>query len=315
MTESDANPAIERVWAKVLADPRSALEHELDPSDLNTLLIALARARAARVTPARLLQRWRADRYVQPAASDPRQVWHVEARLWDLLSDEFTPIDLSPVTPLGTCSAMATVDQHRVVSTNRASEVVSDPTNVLALEAAARRKRSPAKAVHLAACHRVLRAQPFEGDGLLQHFRLFALLSSDRDRGSGSTEAAMLVTHLRFWLAVVTDLAPGTAVRAELTVFGSPVVRQRFHDTVSTSLAPQPELVSVREDRARERARGYYTSGAIRLVVEGPPDIGEIGDGGFTDWTAKLMADNKERCLISCIATERLTAVARTPTS
>lgn len=82
MTESDTNAAIERVWARVLGDPRGALEHELDPSDLNTLLIALARARAARVTPARLLRRWREDRYVQPAASDPRQVWRVEGRLW-----------------------------------------------------------------------------------------------------------------------------------------------------------------------------------------------------------------------------------------
>jgi hypothetical protein len=33
----------------------------------------------------------------------------------------------------------------------------------------------------------------------------------------------------------------------------------------------------------------------------------ELGDGGFTGWTAALMANAKERCLISCIATERLT--------
>jgi len=31
------------------------------------------------------------------------------------------------------------------------------------------------------------------------------------------------------------------------------------------------------------------------------------GDGGFTGWTTALTADAKERCLISCIATERLT--------
>jgi hypothetical protein len=33
----------------------------------------------------------------------------------------------------------------------------------------------------------------------------------------------------------------------------------------------------------------------------------ELGDGGFTGWTAALMANAKERCLVSCIATERLT--------
>jgi hypothetical protein len=36
----------------------------------------------------------------------------------------------------------------------------------------------------------------------------------------------------------------------------------------------------------------------------------ELGDGGLTTWTAQLMHDAKERCLVSCIATERLTALA-----
>ena len=123
------------------------------------------------VTPARLMRRWREDRYVQPAASDPRRLWRVESRLWDLLPEEFTGIELSPVAPLGTCSAVATVDQNRVVSTTRNSEVVSDPTNMLALEAAVRRKRNRAAPVNLAVCVRVLRAQPFHGEGLFQHFR------------------------------------------------------------------------------------------------------------------------------------------------
>jgi hypothetical protein len=35
----------------------------------------------------------------------------------------------------------------------------------------------------------------------------------------------------------------------------------------------------------------------------------EIGDGGLTDWTAQLAADAKERCLISCVSTERWLAL------
>ena len=35
----------------------------------------------------------------------------------------------------------------------------------------------------------------------------------------------------------------------------------------------------------------------------------EIGDGGLTDWTARLRADAKERCLISCVSTERWLAL------
>lgn len=311
MTAPTESAAVERVWKGVLADPRSALEHGLSPTDLQTLLMALSRRRASAVTPARLMSRWREDRFVQVAASDPRVVWRIEARLWDLLPEMFTGVDLSPVTPLGTCSAVATVDQHRVISTIRGSEVISDPTNVLALEAAVRRKQSPAASVDLAACHRVIRAQPFHGAGLFQHFRMFVLVSSSRDRGSGAAEAAMLTSHVRFWAGALAELLPARDVHIEVTAFDSPVLVERLHDTVLPALEPLPGRVSVVQDLQRERARRYYTSGAVRIAVDdGTSTIHEIGDGGFTDWTAQLMADGKERCFVSCVATERLAALA-----
>jgi hypothetical protein len=310
MTESSEPAAVKRVWKGVLADPRGALEHGLSPTDLQTLLMALSRQRASAVTPARLMTRWREDKFVQVAASDPRVVWPLEARLWELLPEMFTGVDLSPVTPLGTCSAVATVDQHRVISTIRGSEVLSDPTNVLALEAATRRKRSPASMVDLAACHRVIRAQPYHGAGMFQHFRMFVLVSSGRDRGSGATEAAMLTSHVRFWARAVAELLPARDVHIQVTAFDSPVLAQRLDDTVLPAVQPLPARVSVEQDQHRERARGYYTSGAVRLAVEdGGGNFQEIGDGGFTDWTAQLMADGKERCFVSCLATERLAAL------
>ena len=61
---------------------------------------------------------------------------------------------------MGTCTSVGPVHENRIVSTVRSSEVVSDPCNVLALEAALRR-RAGADQVHLASCHRVLRAQRF----------------------------------------------------------------------------------------------------------------------------------------------------------
>jgi hypothetical protein len=140
-----SHPA-ERVWRQLEGAPRAALEHDLSQADLQTLLLDVASQRAAAVTPARLMRRWRQDRYVMPSASDPRKVWRTEARLWALLPEEFTGVELSPVTPLGTCAALGPVSQNRVISTIRGSEVVSDPTNVLAVEAAWRRgKRHPEK--------------------------------------------------------------------------------------------------------------------------------------------------------------------------
>jgi hypothetical protein len=299
-----------RVWRQLAASPRAALVQGLSPADLRTLLMDVSRRRAAAVTPAGLIQRWRQDRYVRPAGSDPRLVWRLEARLWELLPGEFAGIDLSPVTPLGTCAAMGPVSQDRVISTTRGSEVVSDPTNALALEAAARRQRSPARPVHLACCHRVLRGQPFDAPGDFQHFRLFALVTSARDQGSGATEAAMLITHLRFWSRALSDLLPGRRVAVRYTVLGFPPLHERIHDTVLPGIRPLPGAVIVEEDPGREQGRGYYQRGAIKLHAETGGQWQEVGDGGFTDWTARFLGDAKERCFTSCVSTERLAALA-----
>jgi hypothetical protein len=294
----------------VTEGPRHALEGGLSPADLQTLLLDVSRRRAAAVTPARLMSRWRQDRYVRLAGSDPRLVWQLESRLWGLLPNEFTGVDLSPVAPLGACSALGPVSQDRVISTVRGSEVVSDQTNVLALEAALRRQKSGAPTVNLASCHRVLRGQPFDAPGMYQHFRLFALVSSARDRGSATTEAALLTAHLRFWSRALSELLPAGAVTIGFTVFGFPPLAERIGDTVLPALQPLPGTVKVEEDPGRERARGYYERGAIRIDVAVGAHAQEVGDGGFTDWTARLLNDAKERCLISCVSTERLTALA-----
>jgi hypothetical protein len=256
------------------------------------------------------MRRWACDAFVRPAASNPRAVWKCEAQLWELLPATFAAVDLSPVTPLGTCAAVALVDQNRVITTGRGTEVVSDPTNVLALEAARRRRQSRSDRVNLAACHRVVRAQRFSGPGLFQHFRLFGLVSSGRDRGSGSVEADMLIDHLRFWLLAVSDVAPGRRVVVEFSAFDAPVLLERFRDKVKPALQESPGNVHIEEHPERHRARGYYNLGAIRVTVEAGAGAVELGDGGFTDWTAKLTADGKERCFISCISTERLTQLA-----
>ncbi|MGK5522256.1 hypothetical protein ACSNN9_23265, partial [Micromonospora sp. URMC 107] len=296
-----------RVWERLPDGARAALAG-LAPADLRTLLLAVARDRAAAVRPADLVRRWRTDRFTQPAAADPRVLSQVEARLWQLLPAEFTGVDLSPVAPLGTCSTIAPVSQNRIVTTLRATEVLSDPTNALAVEAAVRRREQPTDgAVHLAACHRVLRAQDF-GPSASAHFRLFTLVSSARDGGSGRTEARLLTLHLAYWRAVLAALLPQSAgARVCLTVLDSPVVGERIADTVRPALGPSGAPLV--DEPQRRRGRGYYVDAALRITAGRDADEVELGDGGFTDWTARLTSDAKERCLTSCLATERLTTL------
>lgn len=214
------------------------------------------------------MRRWGEDRFVAPATADPRRLATLVAEAWARLPTEFAGVELAPLAPLGTCAAVGDVDQHRIVSTVRGSEVVSDPTNALALEAAVRR-RVTGDEVHLATHHRAVRAQRF-GPGMSAHFTLFALVSSGRDRGSRSTELDFLGRHLAAWRAL---LAP--------------------------SLGPDGFSVSYQDGAP------YYAGLRFKILAETADGPREIGDGGLTDWTAQLCADAKERCLISCVSTER----------
>lgn len=210
------------------------------------------------------------------------------------------------MTPLGTCTAVAPVSQNRIVVTTRATEVVSDSTNVLAIEAAARRRGQPKDGhADLAACHRQLRAQVF-GPGAAAHFRLFALVSSARDNGSGRTEASLLIRHLAYWLDVLETLLPHRQPHIELSVLDNPVLAERLTDTIRPGLAERAAFLI--DKPGRTRGRGYYTGFALRITADQGET--ELGDGGLTTWTAQLTHDAKERCLVSCIATERLTALA-----
>lgn len=284
----------ERFWAKLPDGSRDALVNGLSQSELQSVLLDVTRERAAAVKPARLLQRWTQDRFVAPSAADPRELVQTQQRLWELLPESFAAVQLSPVAPLGTCSAIATINQHQVVSTIRGTEVASDPTNELAIEAAVRRRAGQHR-VHLAACQRVIRAQPFDGPGMSAHFELFALVSSARDTGSCRTEAELLIEHLRFWHAVLGDKAELT-----FTAFKESALRERIEDTVRPALG-----VPLTEDTERTKSANYYAGTALGIDRDGEG----LGDGGFTTWTADLLGDAKERCLTSCISTERLTAI------
>ncbi len=59
-------------------------------------------------------------------------------------------------------------------------------------------------------------------------------------------------------------------------------------------------------DHDRAAGRGYYRDVCFKVntLANGVP--AEIGDGGFTDWTARLVASKKERLLISGYGLDRL---------
>ena len=301
MATPRSSAVTERVWSRLPEGCREVLETELSPTDLQSLMLSLAQTRARRTRPAEALRRWKSDRFVRPATIDPGRLSEVENRLWRRLRD--TPFDglaLSPVTPLGTCTSVGPVHQNRIVSTVRSSEVVSDPCNVLALEAALRR-RAGVDQVHLASCHRVLRAQRFVESGAFAHFVIFALVSTARDSGSARTEAQLLIMHLRFWQQVLDELLGPAWGRFAYTLIGNQSRGHRLTDMIQSGLPDAP----LTEYPERTQGIGYYDTAAFKIMAKSEADELEIGDGGFVGWTAELISDAKERCLISCVAPKR----------
>ncbi len=128
------------VTAGLPAGAYDAITDGLPASRLWSLLLEVAEARAAARRPADLMEQWDRDRFVQPAIVDQRSLVEVDRHLLAAAS-AFESMELSPVAPLGVCSVMGLTSQNKVLSALRGTEVVSDPTNVLALECARRLRR------------------------------------------------------------------------------------------------------------------------------------------------------------------------------
>ena len=82
---------------------------------------------------------------------------------------------------------------------------------------------------------------------------------------------------------------------------------QAVASAVAGSLADAPLDVVV--DESRQAGRGYYRELCFKVNVMAGAEWTEVGDGGFTDWTALLTASNKERLLISGVGIDRVAAL------
>ena len=152
----------------------------------------LAQRQAARRRPTQLLQQLERDGFVQPSMLDLRLVHQLDG-LALAAAPEYEAVLLSPVAPLGCCSVLAPTSQDRTLTTSRGSEVVSDPTNLMALLAAQRLGRQVDQVVRLCTVHQTLRAQALPPvAGYSRHFRMFALTEAGPAQPEDGFEVAAL---------------------------------------------------------------------------------------------------------------------------
>ncbi|MCA9835813.1 MAG: hypothetical protein KC422_02825 [Trueperaceae bacterium] len=286
----------------------------LSPTDLQSLLLEVYQGQSQKKSAPDVLTDYLQNRFVRPAAIQSKILLELNTLFLEQLPQSFEVLELSPVCPLGTTSVVAELDQDWSVSTSRNTEVVSDATNVLALEAAVRRKtqlKANAKSlelIHLAANHRFLRPQFYNNPKFLPHFQMISLVSAGRDRGNLSFEIEALLEHLRFYLAALRAFL-GEAYRLEvqLTDFHAYDRSQWLEAQLLQVLADEFPEVSCRFKPERESGRNYYRDLCFHLyLTDTLGNAYQIADGGSVDWTANLLSNAKERLLISGLSSERL---------
>jgi hypothetical protein len=276
---------------------------ELSGSDFTSLMLEVARRRAARETPATVARRYRTDRFVRPASSSWRALRRAEDLMTGNLPADYELLTLAPVVPLGTHSALGTVSQDKVVTAMRACEVAADPTNALALEAAARRLARPDEIVRLAALQRVVRAQQI-APPYLPHFGLLGLATAGRDSGGRRFEREAVAEHVS---ALAAGLAGAGLAPVQLALTPLSAAGESVAAAVAGDLAGP--LIEVVADPHRKSGRGYYRELCFKISVQSAAAWREVGDGGFTDWAARLTASSKERLLISGLGIDLLAAM------
>jgi hypothetical protein len=281
-----------------------ALADRVPGSDLTTLLLEVFRRRAHRLSPADVLRRYRSDRFVAPGQVLFADLRRAEDALLAALPDAFDVLTLAPVVPLGTHSAYAAVDPRNVIATIRGSEVAADPTNGLALETAVRRQavleREPrsAEPVRLAATQRVTRAQLVSGPVSFAHFQLFGVVTAGRDTGDRAFERQHLAEHL-----LIAQRALTVAGADRVTI----AVTCRDEPSAAVLEAVRPLFAEITDAPERTSGLAYYRGLCFKIYAAfGGSEPLEIADGGFVDWTARLLGSQKERLLISGYGVDRL---------
>ncbi len=292
----------------------SILADRLSPTDLQSLLLEVYNRRASRLLPTDVLRDFEMNRFVQPSEVSPILLNQWEAVAFTHLPEGFQPLALSPACPLGTVASISPVSQNWSVATERNTEIISDSTNVLAFECALRRRKllyenaKSHESVHLAASHRLMRAQQYENPNLSPHFNTFALCSASRDQGNLRFEISALIMHIEFYLdSLRAFLGPDLPLHVSITDLDpNPRLELIENQQFPAILSRHPD-VHCEIDQERRNGRGYYQDFCFHIHVTTPSgQLMELVDGGCVNWTQKLLSNAKERLVISGIGSERV---------
>jgi len=275
---------------------------KLPGSELNSLLIELFRTRTRKISSTELLKQFEKNRFAPPSSVDTIAFKELEIKYLRIAKEKnFSIVTLSPLTCFGACSAVGLVDQNNVVSALRGTEVVSDATNVFALMIAKEFKNKRNNAViKYATTHRHVRGQALSNPAFTPHFGVFCLSTGGMDTGNFCFELEHLLEHMNIHLAALCDEFDKDKLSVKLYLKDDD---ENFHQKLKAAMKDFDD--AVKTEIGKEMSAGaYYKLVQFKFFLEHHGVEINLSDGGFVDWTQKLIPNNKHRLIISGAGTE-----------
>jgi hypothetical protein len=306
---TDVNGNLERIIRDIgVKEIVELLSKRISGADLNTLLLEVFSEKLNKSNASELLKKYQSNRFVHPATVDVMQLKQLELDVLKVAGNHsVSPVQLSPVAPLGSSSIVATVDQNKVISAVRGTEVVSDATNLIALHICDLLKSgnnsNRDEFVRICTTHRHVRAQNFgNAPGMLPHFHLFCMVTSGIDKGSYSFEMQSFWEHIMVYEGIFKSI-----FQSGIEVILSGRSGYKDPDGLMERIVQYGKEKSVKVSiKEPNLANHYYLGLQFTIVAKINGQEHYIGDGGFVDWTQQLLGSKKERLLISAIGLDRL---------
>jgi hypothetical protein len=270
---------------------------KLTSPELNSWLLELFNRKSKKIKPSKLIQEFNTNRFVRPSSLDLVEFKKEELDWLDNAKNiGFETIILSPLTPFGTCSTVAFVDQNNIVSATRGTEIISDSTNVLAVKAASEIKKNNKRGlIKYCTTHRQVRGQFFTNPAHSAHFGLYCMITAGRDLGESKFELLNLSEHLNYYYEMLSKRFDNHKILLRIYTEGH---EKTFNGKLKELIRNFVEAKKLKYE-IKPMMNSYYKEVQFKYFIETKDSMLDVADGGFVDWSQKLLSDKKQMLLIS----------------
>lgn len=276
------------------------LSEQLSSTELSSLLMEVYHQKSMHIPAPTLLQQYRDNIYVKPADTDMIVLLEKELQLLRYLKEQgYDPVELSPIAQFGSCSVVGTVNQKKILSAIRHTEVLADATNALALHIAHEHLSGTAAApgrIRYCTVQRHIRAMQLPpGKGYTPHFKIACMVAAGKDTGGFAFERETFreqLLHIYHLLTTMFEIE---------NIYFKIQPRSGYKDGPALIAAVTADFPFKIVTEPAPAENNYYKGLQFKTVITVAGNEIEIADGGLVDWTQQLTGNKKERFFISGI--------------